>query len=590
MSTRRFVILLALVALLGVGLGTVVGSRTAQEGSDAQPTAGNVLPAAQHEAQDASQDTAQDPKTATAKAPSAAASKTKTPAPKGKSTETSAKKPADAPASKDPANDTSVAEAPAAGAAPSKSDPLPPPAQQSEYVFVNRAELLRARNAANQSAAIATLRALSSAQAMAQASGVIDSDGDTQGEYGYFGELAGTAPIRVSPSGRRQTIEPPILSGAFGKVTQSGNVLRSGYVFRMYLPAPTANDKVVGVAESAGGGWAAGSARPGADNCEIYWACYAWPEKTPETGQTAFFVNQEGDILVCANGEGAYSGEEHAPAFDAAFGPQKPGDMSAPPVPGAKCNDGRVWTLFDGTMPVSEPPTELGPATEADQVINANPDAKRSVVKRELLKRANQSTNEGGAVQTLRVLLSAEAQIQSAAAIDTDKDGVGEYAFVREMAGLAPCRAAEGDKPELLTPPLLGGTYATVSASGNLVRAGYVFRVYLGGTPAGAGTPGVCETSGGAAAGAARTDHDASENLFAIYAWPLDAAKTGGRVFFVNQEGDLFITENKDGAYSGEDHAPAFDAAYSTATPGDMKAPAAAGAKGNDGHVWVPAM
>ena len=50
------------------------------------------------------------------------------------------------------------------------------------------------------------------------------------------------------------------------------------------------------------------------------------------------------------------------------------------------------------------------------------------------------------------------------------------------------------------------------------------------------------------------------------------------------------ITENKDGAYSGEDHAPAFDAAYSAASPGDMKAPTAAGAKGNDGRVWTPAM
>jgi hypothetical protein len=455
-------------------------------------------------------------------------------------------------------------------------------------VFVNRSELLRARNAANEAAVIATLRAIASAEAMAQSSGVIDTDGDGQGEYGYFAELAGSVPCRVSPNSRRTVMEPPILSASFGKVTPAGNVLRTGYVYRMYLPGPTSNGKTAGIPESGGGGWATGTPRPSADNGEILWAVYAWPIETPGTGQHAYFMNQEGDMLVMDNADGAYSGEDHAPAFDAAFSTQSAGDMAAPPKPGAQCNDGHAWNLFDGQMPASEPPKILGPATAADLAINDKPEAKRSVVSKSLLARANQSTNEAGAIATLRVLLSAEAQLQASGAIDTDGDGTGEYGFIGEMAGTLPLRAAAGAKGGRLDPPLIGGQFATMSREGDLVRSGYVFRVYLPGARTAQGTPGITEAGG--ASSASQPDHDDCENLFVVYAWPLDAGRTGARVFFVNQEGDVLMTANDDHAYSGEEHAPAFDAAFSARKPGDMKAPMPdPGTRGNDGHEWSPA-
>ena len=52
--------------------------------------------------------------------------------------------------------------------------------------------LLSARLNANESAAIATLKTISSAQAQCQASGVIDANNNGAGEFGYFGELSGT--------------------------------------------------------------------------------------------------------------------------------------------------------------------------------------------------------------------------------------------------------------------------------------------------------------------------------------------------------------------------------------------------------------
>ena len=85
--------------------------------------------------------------------------------------------------------------------------------------------LLSARVSANETAAIATLRSISSAQAQVQASSAIDVDVDGAGEYGYFGELAGTVNVR----GAASPIIPPTLSSAFGLVSGS-RVTRSGSV------------------------------------------------------------------------------------------------------------------------------------------------------------------------------------------------------------------------------------------------------------------------------------------------------------------------------------------------------------------------
>src|SRR5690242_1762616 len=89
-------------------------------------------------------------------------------------------------------------------------------------------KLMAARLSANEAAAIATLRSVSSAQAQVQSSGAIDSDGDGSGEYGFFGELAGTAFIRdldstvvppVPTISATQRLNPAVLSSAFGTMS-----------------------------------------------------------------------------------------------------------------------------------------------------------------------------------------------------------------------------------------------------------------------------------------------------------------------------------------------------------------------------------
>ena len=177
--------------------------------------------------------------------------------------------------------------------------------------------LLSARLSANETAAVATLRNLSSAQAQVQASGSIDGDGDGSGEYGYFGELSGAFNTRALVGGVQAIgatkIVPPVMSGAFGNVVAS-NVSRSGYLFRVYLPSATGQ----GIAELATGGADPGNF-PDPDLCETTWCAYAWPINKGNSGNRTFFVNQMGDVLQSLNNTMNYSGTTVIPVADAAF-------------------------------------------------------------------------------------------------------------------------------------------------------------------------------------------------------------------------------------------------------------------------------
>jgi len=192
--------------------------------------------------------------------------------------------------------------------------------------------LLSARVSANETAAIATLRSVSSAQAQAQAASAIDVDVDGAGEYGYFAELAGTVNVR----GGIAPIVPPTMSGAFGIVAGS-RVSRSGYFFQMFLPDAAG----AGVAEAATGGNASLVAAD-ANMCEVIWASYSWPINRTTSGNRAFFVNQAGDVLQCQNDTVQYSGTATVPAFDAAF--VVAGSLGGQVAVNTVGQDGERWT------------------------------------------------------------------------------------------------------------------------------------------------------------------------------------------------------------------------------------------------------
>ena len=235
-------------------------------------------------------------------------------------------------------------------------------------------KLMSARISANENAAIATLRSIASAQAQIESACAIDTDADGGGEFGFFGELAGSAPLRafdvatglpiLEPNGL--TLEPSILPTQFRDTVLIGTgatVERGGYIFKIYLPDVVLGADIQGVEETGGNGVGGATAGfyPDPDNCEILWACYAWPAEAEATGNRCFFINQEGDLLQTLNNEGAvnsplfYNSNVSAPAFDAAYS-----DMTASPSPnpvtgmganlgitamGETANDLNVWTV-----------------------------------------------------------------------------------------------------------------------------------------------------------------------------------------------------------------------------------------------------
>ena len=199
--------------------------------------------------------------------------------------------------------------------------------------------LLSARLNANESAAIATLKNISSAQAQCQASGVIDVNGNGAGEYGFFGELSGRVAVRAST----QSITPPVLSTAFGNVA-AAQVVRSGYVFQMYLPDATA----VGQPEDATGGDTDDGQGIDPSQAETLWCCYAWPQVFGNSGKRSFFINQAGDVLA-TNGAVLQYSESTAtrPAFAAAILGSASAFMGMPVAANSLGQDNNRWTVVN---------------------------------------------------------------------------------------------------------------------------------------------------------------------------------------------------------------------------------------------------
>ncbi len=209
-------------------------------------------------------------------------------------------------------------------------------------------KLRAGRVSANETAALSTLRSMASAQAQAMAAVAIDTDADGVGEAGYLAELAGLRPLRVNAAGvpvagvaGADELNPAVLSRLCGDVT-AGVIVKSGYVFQVWLAGPTAGGLVPGLAEDAAGG-KLGAPFPDANNSELHWCAYAWPLQAGSTGRNVYFISGQGQPLSYSNrGAVSYDGTGGGPGFDAAF--TVPGDMgSALSGGGAAGADGNTW-------------------------------------------------------------------------------------------------------------------------------------------------------------------------------------------------------------------------------------------------------
>ena len=189
--------------------------------------------------------------------------------------------------------------------------------------------LLAARLSANETAAIATLRNIISAQAQFQQGAKADTDNDGTGEYGGFYEMSAGGTGRLLAG---TVLTPPVLSGAFRVLNPAGEVSRSGYFFHMFLPGPAG----VGAGEPTGGFTAA---MINADLSETTWCAYAWPVNYQQSGNRTFFTNQGGDLI--ATEKNTYSGTGNGPPPDAAF--KVAGAITGSVAIGALGSDGNTW-------------------------------------------------------------------------------------------------------------------------------------------------------------------------------------------------------------------------------------------------------
>lgn len=249
--------------------------------------------------------------------------------------------------------------APRAAVPPTKSvarkvEPRPAKAHDAPSAEAIEAASRAARSIELEREAIASLRAIARGQAQLQASHVIDTDGDGSGEFGFLGEIMGVSPMRkfVPGEGARpgvpgEVLDPPFLSadfGVFSIVGAHGVLKRGAYYFQVHLPDAATESPVGALAEAAGGG--AELVLPGA-YAEVLWCCYAWPAETSDVPLRTFFVNHEGDVIVCEEAQNGYAGT-NVPRFDAALSSTLAGDMRQPlglSSLGKRANDGFVWSV-----------------------------------------------------------------------------------------------------------------------------------------------------------------------------------------------------------------------------------------------------
>lgn len=191
--------------------------------------------------------------------------------------------------------------------------------------------LIAAKIQANEAAAISVMRSISTAQAQFWRSQYADENGNGQGEYGVFGELSGLVGVRGGASK-----SPTDLTASMSNVTTTGEVKRSGYMFRMYLPESAG----VGHAENPGGGMSPGVVNP--DLAELHWCCYAYPQNHDSSGRMTFFVSERSEITKTDDTryEGAGCAALRA---GAAFVTNDLSHMTGKVAIGTRGADGNLW-------------------------------------------------------------------------------------------------------------------------------------------------------------------------------------------------------------------------------------------------------
>ena len=194
--------------------------------------------------------------------------------------------------------------------------------------------LLGSRIEANETAALATVRAIVQAQMAFANRKEADLNKNGTGEFGTFGEMSGNVAVRAANGGTR-FMAPTTINHSFRAISPIGEMARNGYYYRIYLPDAAGN----GLIERPGGG---ADPAVNADLAETTWCIYAWPQRQGVSGRKTFFANQSGDIVFTEDAN--YTGPGAPLAAGAALqGPAAVNSMTGSIAAGATGRDGNFW-------------------------------------------------------------------------------------------------------------------------------------------------------------------------------------------------------------------------------------------------------
>ncbi len=219
------------------------------------------------------------------------------------------------------------------------------------------------------------------------------------------------------------------------------------------------------------------------------------------------------------------------------------------------------------------PSHPVGIDPRGTEVVPGNPPVPTGPRERRMREQLlRESAEETELVVFLTRVAAAQYHFAASVSVDEDEDGRGEFGGLQELGGHTGGRGVG----EVL-PPLLVGVLRPKSREGVMLRFGYAVRVWLPGRNG----AGVAEPDSGYSR-ATGLDPNLCERAWCCYAWRARFGERESRVYFVNQQGAVLVSEGHERGETAD--GPPADAAFRTAN--SMIAEIALDGQSVGGRAW----
>lgn len=192
---------------------------------------------------------------------------------------------------------------------------------------------------------------------------------------------------------------------------------------------------------------------------------------------------------------------------------------------------------------------------------------------------------EKAVVAELASIAAAQEEFRGKAWVDQDGDGRGEYGLLSELAGGRPFRKHGGFSEPGAGDGLISRVFRNVSEKGYIEKYGYYFMVFLPGASWADAIPDSVDLKPGS-----RDFADGQERFWRVFAWPAVKDGTGRTVFFIDQSGAIYRSDNAVQGYDGWTKMPAPWDVNDSVSPNPRSLDAAkawtAGGRPAGGGIW----